>query len=211
MSAPGALILWKSHDLHNTASAVAALAVVVLGGCRGDDTLTKGTRQPVNPDCDTSVGDTGCSFYTGPTLIEGFEAVCSGTDIVIHADTTGWTSDAVVNMTDSANALRFDEEHHLASVSFGANRFWDVVEVTLAEGAAVTTWTPDVSSVFTCAGHITSGAMTYAIRVYDPNGSFADCATWGDDPGGYLSGAYWDDIDVVSASHELASCVVRSR
>lgn len=193
-----------------------ALAVAALTGCDGVQPVpsdsTPSTTEccsspPCDCDCTTTYGSTG-DFYEGPTLIDYVEAVCSSTDIVINADTVGRTSAATLNLTDSANAAPLDEEHPLESAIPSANCFWDLVEATLSEGAAVGEWTPGVSSMFTCDAHIRSGVMTYAIRVYDLDGMFADCATWGDDPEGYISGAYADGANPVSSPSELASCIV---
>lgn len=195
--------------MHKFVLSLASVAfVAAVAGCDGGTDPTGTTGTTTDTDCDTVAGDTGCKFYDGPTLIDYVEASCSGSNIVISADTVGWTSDAVVNMTET-NASPWDEEHGLASVSFGANGYWDLVEASLSEGAAVATQTPDVSSVFGCASHIDVPVMTYAIRVYDPDGVFADCAVWGQAPNSYIDGTYAGDaLNPVSNPGELASCIV---
>lgn len=116
-------------------------------------------------------------------------------------------SDAVLHMTDSANASPWDEEHSLSSVDFGPMGYWDLNERSLSTEALPSTQAPDVSTVFSCSGHIDVPVMTYALRVYDPDGIFADCATWGDDPAGYIGGAYSSGFNPVSNPAELASCI----
>ncbi len=52
------------------------------------------------------------------------------------------------------------------------------------------------------------GMMTFVVRVYEIDGSFADCATWGHDPASVIDGSYApaaDDNGVTDPS-ELTSC-----
>lgn len=47
--------------------------------------------------------------------------------------------------------------------------------------------------------------VTFAIRVYDPDGEFSDCAVWGHDPAGLVRGDY--GLPGTMLAEELAACL----
>ena len=58
---------------------------------------------------------------------------------------------------------------------------YDILERTLADGAAVADYTRDMNTVFACGVHDQADAvgMTYTMRVYDTDLNYADCAALG--------------------------------
>lgn len=155
--------------------------------------------------CNGPDHDTGCFLYPGPTLIDYAAVTCAGDEITASVDTVEWTSDALLDLTDSAACATScrEEEHHLPSVDYGCYGYWDLLELTLEAGVSAADAEPGARSVFACAA-FDAGAMTFAVRVYDPDGLFADCAVWGHDPQGYIDGVYGS---TASAPGELASCI----
>jgi len=163
-----------------------ALAAFALGACSGDkgdsgDTSTATTTTGV------TTGTTTTSTYTGPTLIDmvSYPGCADDTTWVYGAETVGWTDgNNIVNAWETGNAMGWNEEHSLPSVEFGANNTWDRLEQSVTDEAAVADYAPDTNTVFACGTHDVDPVMTYAIRVYDFDGNYADCAIFATDTAG---------------------------
>lgn len=149
------------------------------------------------------------STYMGPTLIHQIQMTCDpmSSHWRYAVDTVGWTSDALVNASDTRNWPPWDEEHSLDTVDFGPLGHWDQLERVLVDVTDIFEVEPDVSTLFRCDVHLTDGTMTWAFRVYDVDGALADCASFGHDPEGYTTGAY-PPMNPVSAPAELLDCQI---
>ncbi len=107
---------------------------------------------------------------------------CSGGDWSYYAETLGWTNgDNLVNAWETGNQNGWNEEHGLPSVDFAPDGSWDALEQVLWSGASVADFTPDTNTVFMCGIHDIDPVMTFAIRVYDIDGNFSDCAIFSSD------------------------------
>jgi hypothetical protein len=104
------------------------------------------------------------------------------TQWVYRAHTIGWTdSTNLVNAWETGNAMGWNDEHELPSVAFGANNTWDELERQLADQASLGTFAPDSNTLFTCGIHDVDPVMTFAIRVYDFDANYSDCAIFSSD------------------------------
>lgn len=148
----------------------------------------------------------GAGFYTGPALISQIEMTCDpgGTAWRYRVHTVGWTSDALLNMSDTNNAPPWDEEHWLPSYDFDAMGWWDELQLELSSSSYVR----DVSTLFRCDVHLVDGSMTWAVRVYDVDGNLGDCVALGHDPAGYIAGAYPPAYNYVTDPGEFAGCQI---
>lgn len=159
--------------------AFGALATLMVA-CSGD-TDSKPTDSGITTPTDTETGS--CSTtYSGPVTVEAASVACAGTDVTIDIETAGWTSAGRVHQRDNRNNNYWSDNHDLASYAFDPCGAYDMLDVTLATGAAVADWADGVSTVFTCAGHYEVDVMSYAAGVWDFDGAFADCLAWGYDP-----------------------------
>lgn len=184
----------------------ATLLVGLAWGCGGGPGETSGVGSDIYDwDCRRHCCDwhTGCIFYSGPILLQSADGGCSGTTWRIEARTQGWTSDVVVDMADTRSDPSQLEEHRVPSVSFGPGGYWDEVQLDLQPAADPAV--PGESTAFDCDEQAETGAMTYALRVFDSDGLMSDCWVWGHDPEVVLQGAF----SSASAAGELASCTVR--
>lgn len=143
----------------------------------------------------------------GPTILDYVEVACPTPDrLTANADTVGWTSESFVHFIATASAPSpaeaHSEEHEMQSVDFGNNGFWDYIEVLL-DTEAGDSWVPNTSTRLSCSGLQTDN--TFAMRVYDEDGSFTDCAIWGHDAAGLLRGDY--GVPGTMLASELGSCL----
>ena len=171
-------------------------------------------------------GDTGTAATTGATTgatTTGTTIPATEIDVVIfpscddadaiwtyHAETVGWTDgNNLVNAWETGSVGGWSEEHTLPSIEFGDNYAWDILERTLTDQAEVVDYTPDTNTVFTCGIHDVEDNMTFAIRVYDFDGNFADCAIFASDPTGIqaVNDGSAPDQNPPSNASELDSCV----
>jgi hypothetical protein len=166
------------------------------------------------PEPDPSVG-TCTETYDGPVIVERATVTCDAQERVTYeVVTAGWTRSGRMNAMETANLSPWDDEHDLVSVAYDPCGSFDELQRTLTTGASVATAVEDQSTVFTCDGHFddTNGVMTYAARVYDIDGNFADCLAWGHDPVDYAAGLYSGScIHCPTDPEELTQCVVARR
>jgi hypothetical protein len=190
-------------------TAIMALMLTPLMGadCAGD---VKGDSG------DTGSSTTAPTGTTSPTLvIDLVQTGCDADGWFYYAETSAWTGDATANaweVRDDENG--WNEEHSMPSVDFDPNDpSYDILERTLADGASVGDFTADVNTVFACGTHDQKDAvgMTYAVRVYDTDLNFADCAIWGAGVDAVFAGdssvPAWNDV---SNASEISAdnCVV---
>ena len=110
---------------------------------------------------------------------------CEGSTWVYAATTQGWTNGAnIVNAWETGNDNGWNDEHPLLSDSFEEDGSADYLKTSLSSGAAVESWVGGTSTVFSCGTHDVDPVMTYAVRVYDLDGNFTECAIFATDSGG---------------------------
>ncbi len=157
----------------------------------------------------TDSGGTG-GLPVAPLRIRQYTAVCvddatySG-ELWASAATNGT---ALLNLWDTLapSPTAHNEEHDLLTTGTGA--FGEILAVTLTEVASL----EDVgagTTLFGCAiGEALAlpTALTYAIRVYDPEGELAECGAFGHDPAVVAAGTYPTAGGLPSSPNELASC-----
>ena len=106
---------------------------------------------------------------------------------VYYAETVGWTDGQnLVNVWETgAPDPVWNEEHELPSVAFGPNQSYDILELELQDEARFADYSPNVNTLFECGVHDVGADNTYAMRVYDLDGNYADCAIFSTegDPG----------------------------
>lgn len=160
-------------------------------------------------------------FYTGPLLVATMSVSCDsgGGPPVWQAEATtfGWLSSATFNMWETASTPGWNEEHSMLSVAYAPDGSWDSAARDLValgdtdgDGYSNGSYVPDVSTLFDCDVHAVQPVMTYAVRVYDVDGNFADCAIFATDPTGVpdvLSSPSEGWYNPVSNAFEIASCV----
>ena len=197
--------------MQNTTMKTAILALM-LTPLMGAD-CAEGTKE---------TGDTGAATTTATTattsptlLIDLVQTGCDADGWFYYAETSAWTGDATANaweVRDDGNG--WNEEHSMPSVDFDPeDPSYDILERKLSDGSSVGDFTADVNTVFECGVHDQKDAvgMTYAIRVYDTDLNFADCAIWGAGVDAVYAGdasvPMWNDVsnaDEISADN----CVV---
>lgn len=187
---------------------VFAAFAATLVACSGDTDKSGTSGTP--PTDTTTHSATECpTFYDGPVLVQTASVQCDASDnVTIDIMTDGWTSDGWVYQADNANTPYWSDNHQLASYEFDACGAYDKLDVTLTTGAAVADWTPNVSTVFTCASHYESPVMSFAAGVWDFDGAFADCLAWGADPQGIIddpTGGAGED-----PAFDVSGCVIGS-
>ena len=181
-------------------------------GCAGDEGI-KGSGETGTTDTDTMTGMTECpEIYTGPTLVQLTQVSCLDNSTVrFYVETDGWTGDGLWFSQETGNAEpQWADEHDILSFEFDDCGFWDHLEQELTTGAGVSDWSVNQSTVFSCEPNVHfdgSGVMSYAARVYDIDGNFADCLAWGHDPQGMIDGDYSRANEPTAAS-ELDSCEI---
>ena len=155
--------------------------------------LPPATDGPFTDGSDTSIstGDTG-DFYDGPIVIERWSVDCPDNDetLTISVDSAGWTNGIarawLVETSDVAEP--WDEEHPVRSTERDPRGSFERHRVDLAD--QVREPTPGVSTQFDCATNVSAAALTWVIRIYDPENALADCIAFGHDPWGLVLGAY---------------------
>lgn len=197
--------------MHKTTMKTAILALMLTplmgADCAGD---VKGDSG------DTGTSTTALTGTTSPTLIiDLVQTGCDDSGWFYYAETSAWTGDATANaweVRDDGNG--WNEEHSMPSTDFDPeDPSYDILERNLADGAAVGDFTADVNTVFACGVHDQKDAvgMTYAVRVYDTDLNFADCAIWGAGVDAVFAGdasvPAWNDV---SNASEISAdnCVV---
>ncbi len=161
----------------------------------------------------TTEATSGTSPTPEPLLIDSVQVACN-TDgnWQVDAMTSTWTGDAVYNAWEVLpKAAGWNEEHTLPSISFEPDGGPDTLQAILTPGAAVGDHTPGTNTVFVCGTHDVSDAMVYAIRVYDVDLAYADCAIWGEADKVEQVLTDGDDVsahNTISNPEELESCVV---
>ncbi len=161
---------------------IASLATLTTLVACGDDTKGSDTSTTSGTTTATTGTTTGT---TGPVATEidvVLYPACTGTTWVYYAETLGWTDgNNIVNAWETGSENGWNDEHGLPSVDFDPAGAWDALEQSLEGGVAVADWTPDTSTVFECGVHDIDPTMSFAIRVYDIDGNYADCAVFDDD------------------------------
>ncbi len=148
--------------------------------------------------------ETDCSreggFYTGPVVLEVASVTCPTVDeVALEVVTAGWTSDGTVYMVETGAPTPWDEEHDVRSVEFDPCGSFDVLAGALKPGD---------TSAFTCEQHA-GNTLSYAARVYDIDGNFADCVAWGHDPQAIVDGSILEDcINCPAQREQLQMCVL---
>jgi hypothetical protein len=165
-------------------------------------------------------GTTGYT-YTGPLVVVSAASGCvtagSGMNWQIDGETMGWTGGSTYNSWETGNVNGWNEEHSLLSIAYAPDQSSDTLQRTLTalgdtdgDGYSDGEYVEDVSTLFSCGVHDVDPVMTYAIRVYDLSGNFADCGIWATDSGGVAevladpSGGWFNPV---SAATEIADCV----
>jgi hypothetical protein len=163
-------------------------ALAALAACSGpDDKDGSGETGTTGTDCPDGV-------FTGPVLITDYSATCDGDgNARYYVETQGWTANGRLFAQETENdpAGQWSDNHDLISYEFDECQEWDHLEAVLTTGASTTDWETNVSTVFTCAGHIDPVApdapvMSYAAQVDDLDGNAAHCVAWGQDPQGMI-------------------------
>ena len=169
-----------------------------------------------------TTGDTGATItddtgpdtgpYDGPVLVELAEVTCTDTrSAYFYAETAGWTSSGLWFSQETANnEPQWADEHDLESFEYDKNGAWDHLEQTVSTNADFASWAVNASTVFSCepSEHFDGSAvMTYAIRVYDIDGAFADCLAFGHDVSGMQDGTYDRVNEPTAPAAELDQCV----
>ena len=103
---------------------------------------------------------------------------CTGTDQWTYSATSnGWTNGTnLVNAWVAPGSGGFNEEHLLDVSGSDPDGTGDALEIALIPGAAEAEIIINESTSLTCGLHDTDPIMTYAIRIYDGDGNYADCA-----------------------------------
>ena len=148
-----------------TALSACGPSTATLGGDSGEVT-TSNTTIPTG--------------YDGPTTMDSIEVPgCNkaGTAWVYQASTAGWTGGHnIVNAWETGALDGWNEEHTLPSDTFGPLNSFDILKLSLAPGATEANFTVDFNTAFECGIHDVQPVMTYAIRVYNLNENYVDCA-----------------------------------
>lgn len=186
---------------------IATLSVLTtLAACSDDakdsgDTQTPGTTTSTTPTTNTTSTTTATtttttttttSSTTTDTIVNGLATVdfveypnCTGNRWIYTAETRSWTDgNNLVNAWETGAAQGWNEEHNLPSIDFDPMGAWDRLERELEWGVGVANFQPDVNTVFTCGVHDVDPTMTFAVRVFDVDGNYADCAIFASDSGG---------------------------
>ncbi|MFT4622700.1 MAG: hypothetical protein ACI8PZ_001356 [Myxococcota bacterium] len=146
-----------------------------------------GTTTPTGADSasDTGAGivDTAPPLDTGPTTTDPDDTIRSiyqvdcpdPTTLRVRVETNFQIGDAVINFWDVLpGAAGWDEEHVLVEPPTAGRAGDDFAWHLLDESP----WVSGLSSAFICGEH--DGArMVYAIRAYDTDGNYEDCAIVG--------------------------------
>ena len=148
-------------------------------------------------DSGTDSGDTGYGGTTGSVAVE-LDAIdypsCSGNTWTYAAETLGWTdSNNLVNAweTGVADGGGWNDEHTLLSASYEPDGSRDYLEISLTSGIDMGAWVDGESTVFSCGVHDVENKMTFAYRVYDLDGNYADCGVLSSDTiGGGVADVY---------------------
>lgn len=149
--------------------------------------------------------------------MDGLQVLSASTNLTVEgfqpleAATCGWTSgEPLVNIfMTSVNDLAsgWDEEHVLSSASRveadAATPPLDMLSLSLAHVDTLGAWERSQTTLFNSDD---DGGLTYALRVYDADGSLADCVAWGHDVEALFAGevpannpAGHTDMDQLSA------------
>ena len=148
---------------------------VVLTSCSGSN-----GQDSSDTTLSTTDSDDSSIRYTGPTALD--EIVSPGCDDagdlwIYEAATRGWTNGQnLINAWETGVDGGWNEEHDLPTTVFGPANTRDDLGRELAPGAAEAHLTRNFNTAFHCGVHDVQPIMTYAIRVYDLRGTFADCA-----------------------------------
>ncbi len=202
------------------------LTLTALVAC-GDDAKETGSTDTLTAGgTGGGTGGTGGTtgyFYPGPLLVTSAASGCvtagSGMDWVLDGGTAGWTGPAsIFNSWETGNVNGWNEEHTLISIAFAPDGTTDTLQRTLTalgdtdgDGYSNGSYGMDASTLFSCGVHDVDPVMTYALRVYDIDGNFADCGIWTTDDASAVGdvqaspSAGW--INPVSTDFELANCV----
>ena len=194
------------HKTMKTAILALMLTPLVGADCAGD---VKGDSG------DTGTSTTSATTTTSPTLvIDLVQTGCDADGWFFYAETSAWTGDATANAWEvRADENGWNEEHSLPSVDFDPDDpSYDILERTLTDDVEVGDYISDVNTVFECGVHDQKDAegMTYAVRVYDTDLNFADCAIWGSGVDAVYAGdstvPAWNDVSNASEI-SAANCV----
>lgn len=169
-------------------------------------------------DTGSSTSDSGpytteTGFYSGPLLLTAVESSCSPNDQKwrVEGETLGWTGRASVhNLWETEGVDGWNEEHTVISVAFAPDGSSDTLLRELSPGESGDGYDPEISTAFLCGAHDEQPVMTFALRVYDLDGNFADCALWATDPLGAAQIQADPEFgpNPISNASELSACVV---
>ena len=164
--------------------------------------------------------------YEGPVEITDARISCPTDDQVrFFTRTQGWTSGVTVFSQETGAAEpQWSDQHDLKTYKFGACGDFDMLQLELQTGLERSpgpddeAWEANLSTAFSCAQNSDGtwvnhgdpsggGIMTYLVRAYDVDGTFASCMVFGHDPAGLVSGKYTRVLDP-DRPEELENCKV---
>jgi len=156
---------------------IAVLGLVALSTMASDCEGTKETG-----DIDTAE----VTFYDGETIIQEVVVNCDATTgWTYYAKTDGWTSDAELTLQQVAVTTPWDELHHLDSIDYDPDGYWDEVEKVLPIVTAYGDQIDDTNTLFQCAEYTypdwSTSTLSFMLKVWDAEDNFDDCAVWGRD------------------------------
>ena len=160
------------------------------GGAEPTDTDTDVTCD-TGEDCDTA--DTGDAPLD--LLITDINSTLSAGGYDLTATTDSWTHGAVLNVFQTCGigdpaTNGWDEEHDVPSVSHTDTT--DSLALSLNHVTSLSDVAPGSTTLFNSDDENT---LNYVLRVYNADGSLADCAIWGCNPQDVFDGntSTWND------------------
>lgn len=189
-----------------------AFVLCSLVACTGgSDDKAEGT--------DTATPAADCATpYGGPIVIRETHIRCeTPTSVRFEAITDGPTSGGRIFSQETGNSDlngQWADEHDLEIAEADPCGSYNLLEKTLVAGVGPDNWQHNLSTAFRCDAeggvafhHNALDVMSYAMRVYAPDGTLADCLAGGHDANGMINGVYGRVADPQSPG-ELAMCVV---
>ncbi len=139
--------------------------------------------------------------YDGPVYVEDATAVCNPADTTLQVltRTRGWAMLASVAIFRTEGDPT-DEEHDVFQLAWDDDGWWNELGVGPLDAAAEST-VRNHATRLRCAE---LDELTFAVRIYELDGSLVDCAAWGHDVSSVRSGTA--TYDSLTGSTDLSEC-----
>ena len=171
-------------------------SLLALTACGDKDT---GETGETGEDTAEDTGETGveCTDYDGAPYIGLSGDYCDSPDpapddaVLFGCDTTdgvwfydiytvGVTSGGDLDITQTGSANPWNESHPLTSFDFGTS--WDNLYLELTDVDDINAVVDGSTTLYDCGDTDREASLTWAVTLYDVDGSDAGCWAWGHDP-----------------------------